>query len=72
MARIASTSFTFHVTRLELKEVNIADNTKSKLPLFILSFMFKIIEMILYERLRTFLFWPKPLHISPYKQQCHR
>lgn len=56
MARIASTSFTFHVARLELKEVNIADNTKSKLPLFIFSFMFKIIEMILYERLRTFLF----------------
>lgn len=56
MAAIASTSFTFHVAHLELKELNISDNIKSNLPLFILSFIFKIIEMPLYEQQQTVLF----------------
>lgn len=46
MAAIASTNFTFHVARSELKELNILDNIKSNLPLFFLSFIIRIIVMI--------------------------
>ena len=46
MAAIASTNFTFQVALSELKELNIFDNIKSNLPLFMISFIIRIIVMI--------------------------
>lgn len=39
MVVIASISFTFHVVRLELNELNILDNIKSSFPFCVLSFI---------------------------------